>query len=138
MRHGDTKVKLPLGLKLIAVITIIEGLGFVLLNFVVPKLGWFEVVLGTVGIATGIGLVLRRKWAWLLAVAITGLNILLDLMTLPFLPMFYEKVVRRLGVQSVYLCVSIGDYVYLGFCAYYLTRPRVRALFHVGTAKASA
>jgi hypothetical protein len=137
MEHnsGGVVVKLPFGLKLVAVITIIEGGGVLGAQFIGFYTDWLVAVLGAMGIAAGIGLLLRRKWAWLLAVAITALGIIFSLIILAFLRQFYNVVLLKLDAsyRVGYLFFTVAGYVYLGFCAYYLTRSRIRALFGIGS-----
>ena len=132
-------MKLPFGLKLIAVFTIIGGVTSIL-GGVVSNLGWLEVVLGTAGIAVGVGLLLRKKWAWLLAVVIMAWEVVLSVLSLPFFPMFLRTIQTGFdaGTRALYICVIVVGYLYCVFCAYYLLRRRTRALFGIGAAKASA
>jgi hypothetical protein len=124
-------VKLPFGLKLIAVITIIGGLEFIAFDR-----DWLVLTLGAAGIAVGVGLLLRRKWAWLLAIAITASGVVFGLMSLAFFfRRFYNDVLLKMGTdfRVVYLCFTVAGYVYSAFCLYYLIRPRTRLLFGVGS-----
>ena len=126
-------MKLPFGLKLIGVFAIIGGVASI--APIVLNRGWLDVALGTAGIATGVGLLLRKKWAWLLAVIITAWGVAVSLLSLPFFPMFYRTVLMPFGVGACALYISmmvVGD-LYCGFCVYYLLRSRTRAVFGIGS-----
>jgi hypothetical protein len=136
---GEVAIKLPCGLKLIAVLTIIGGVTSII-GRIVPILyqGWLEVVLGTLSAAAGIGLLVRKKWAWLVVLVSTALTMVLSVLSLPFFPMFFRTVLMPFGVGACALYISmmvVGD-LYCGFCLYYLLRRRTRTLFGIGSPRA--
>jgi hypothetical protein len=122
-------MRLPFCLKLVAVLMVIGGLQSILFDQ-----DWLARVLGAAGIAAGIGMLLRKKWAWLLAIVITTFRIVLCLASLVFFRQFYDVL---LGLDAtfrvVFLCFTVAGYMYLGFSACYLTRSRIRSLFGIGS-----
>lgn len=126
-------MKLPFGLKLIGIFAIIRGVASI--APIVLNRGWLDVTLGTAGITGGVGLLLRKKWAWFVVLGGTALGIAVNLLSLPFFPMFYRTVLMPFGVGACALYISmmvVGD-LYCGFCVYYLLRRRTRALFGIGS-----
>ena len=74
-------------------------------KFDVTAWGWFHIILGAIGLATGIGVVVGQTWARLVGIAIAGLAMITNFMWLPHYPV-YAVVILALDVAVMWGIIS--------------------------------
>jgi hypothetical protein len=56
--------------------------------FDITTWGWIHLVFGLIGLATGIGLLTRQGWAWLVGILIAALSMISNFAYLPYFPIW--------------------------------------------------
>lgn len=76
-------------------------------KFDVTAWGWFHIILGAIGLATGIGVVVGQTWARLVGIAIAGLAMITNFMFIPYYP-FWSIAIIAFDVFVIWaLCSQI-------------------------------
>jgi hypothetical protein len=71
--------------------------------------GWIHIVLGAIGIAAAIGILMNKVWGQLAGVVIAGLSILAAFGFMPYYP-FWGLVLIGFNVLVIWsLCTAIGE-----------------------------
>jgi len=83
-------------------------------------------ILAILYLGTGIGFFLKKRWAWTLGVALSLIEIVLNAIQLVVLAVVLVVI---LGVGNPIDFVGVPGFLIPLLILYYLTRPRVRALF---------
>lgn len=65
----------------------IRGIDYVY-AFDITTWGWIHLVFGLIGLATGIGLLTRQGWAWLVGILIAALSMISNFAYLPYFPIW--------------------------------------------------
>ena len=129
-RHGDGTSVLANGvttfagvlLTVVSIFQILEGIAAIANDtvfvrgldytwqFNVETWGWIHLIIGLVGLATGIGIVLGQTWGYVIGVGVAGLSALSNFMFMPYYP-FWSLAVIALDVLVIWaLCSQIaGD-----------------------------
>ncbi len=77
-------------------------------KFDVTAWGWIHLVIGLVGLATGIGILMGQTWGLIIGVGIAGLSALSNFMFMPYYP-FWSLAVIALDVVVIWaLCNQIA------------------------------
>jgi len=85
----------------------VRGLNYTY-QFDVTAWGWIHIILGVIGIATGIGVLAGQTWARICGIAIAGLSMLANFAFMPYYP-FWTIVIIVLDVFVIWaLCHQIG------------------------------
>lgn len=126
---GSTRVVLAYGvttfagvlLAMVSIFQILEGIAAIANDTVyvrglsytyeldVSTWGWIHVVLGLVGLGTGIGILMGQTWARILGILIAGLSTLSNFMFMPYYP-FWSLAIIALDVFVIWaLCSQIAD-----------------------------
>ena len=108
-------------LTVVAVFQILEGIAAIAKDtifvrgldytwqFNIQTWGWIHLIIGLIGLATGIGIVLGQTWGYLIGVGIAGLSALTNFMFMPYYP-FWSLAVIALDVLVIWaLCKQIGS-----------------------------
>jgi hypothetical protein len=78
-------------------------------EFNIQTWGWIHLLIGLIGLATGIGILMGQTWGYLVGVAIAGLSALTNFMFMPYYP-FWSLAVIALDVLVIWaLCHQIGS-----------------------------
>ena len=56
--------------------------------FDITTWGWINLVFGVIGLLTGIGILTRQGWAWLVGILIAGLSMIGNFAYLPYFPIW--------------------------------------------------
>jgi hypothetical protein len=121
-------LRLPLFLKIIAIILIVGGLLYVIHFAAGPA----NLLFGCGEIALGVGILLRKKWAWYLTLGTAILGLYSACALCLVLYTVWEGTLLPEGTRPAWLALSAAfNLVYGGFVLYYFTRPRIRAVFGV-------
>ena len=71
--------------------------------------GWIHLVIGLVGLGTGIGILMGQTWGRILGILIAGLSTVSNFLFLPYYP-FWSLAVIALDVVVIWaLCSQIAD-----------------------------
>jgi len=65
----------------------VRGIDYVY-AFDITTWGWIHLVFGLIGLATGIGLLTRQGWAWLVGILIAALSMIANFAYLPYFPIW--------------------------------------------------
>ena len=82
----NTITRLPFVLKSVAVIMIVSSVASAVLHF-----GWVWLPFNVAGVLAGLGLLLRKKWAWRVAVAFAALWMVSNIIVLVFSLIFIDE-----------------------------------------------
>jgi hypothetical protein len=86
----------------------VRGLSYTY-EFDVTAWGWIHLLLGLVGLGTGIGILMGQTWGRILGVLIAGISMLSNFMFMPYYP-FWSLAVIALDVVIIWaLCSQIVD-----------------------------
>ena len=98
--------------------------------------GWVGLLFDVGGVLAGVGLLLRKKWAWRVAVAFAALWMVSNIIVLVFSLIFIDESLLILGsgFSAAMLCLTSTEGAYCGFSVCYLMRQPIRILFGIGTA----
>lgn len=128
-RHGDGASTVALGittfagalLALVGVFQIFEAIAAIAKDtifvrgldytwqFNIQTWGWIHLIIGLIGLATGIGIVLGQTWGYLIGVGIAGLSALTNFMFMPYYP-FWSFAVIALDVLVIWaLCKQMAN-----------------------------
>ena len=78
-------------------------------EFDVTAWGWIHLVLGLIGLGTGIGILMGQAWGRILGIFIAGLSTVSNFMFMPYYP-FWSLTVIALDVVIIWaLCSQIAD-----------------------------
>jgi hypothetical protein len=80
-------------------------------EFDVTAWGWFHIIIGAIGLAAGIGLLVGQTWARVCGIVIAGLSMLSNFAFMPYYP-FWAIVIIAFDVFVIWaLCqqISTGD-----------------------------
>jgi hypothetical protein len=109
----------PFGVTIIAILSILGGIGSILLGFIVLIIPILGIILGGIFVIIGIsyfvvayGLWNGRRWAWILTVLISALGIVIGL----------ASIIIGTGGSILYIIVN-------AIIIYYLFKPDVKAYF---------
>jgi hypothetical protein len=109
----------PFGVTIIAMLSILGGIGSILLGFIVLIIPILGIILGGIFVIIGIsyfvvayGLWNGRRWAWILTVLISALGIVIGL----------ASIIIGTGGSILYIIVN-------AIIIYYLFKPDVKAYF---------
>lgn len=81
----------------------VRGLSYTY-EFDVTAWGWFHIIVGAIGLATGIGVLMRQAWARFCGIAIAGLSMLMNFAFMPYYP-FWTAVIMAFDVFVIWaLC----------------------------------
>jgi hypothetical protein len=126
---------LPLFLKIIAIFLLVTGL-LTIVHFTARP---GNLLVGSGAIALGVGVLLRKKWAWYLTLGTAILELFSACAVCFILYTVREGGSWSAESRPVWLALSAAfNFVYGGFVLYYLTRPRIRALFGIYSTKTSS
>ena len=71
--------------------------------------GWIHLVLGLIGLGTGIGILMGQTWGRILGIFIAGISTVANFMFMPYYP-FWSLAVIALDVLIIWaLCSQIAD-----------------------------
>jgi hypothetical protein len=85
----------------------VRGLSYTF-EFDVTAWGWIHLLLGLVGLGTGIGILVGQTWARILGVFIAGVSTVSNFMFMPYYP-FWSLAVIALDVLVIWaLCSQIA------------------------------
>jgi hypothetical protein len=81
-------------------------------KFDVTAWGWIHLIVGLLGVATGVGILMGQAWAWVVGIAIAGISALTNFMFMPYYP-FWSLAVIGIDILVIWaLCRQIaGDRV---------------------------
>ena len=86
----------------------VRGLSYTY-EFDVTAWGWIHLLLGLVGLGTGIGILMGQTWGRILGILIAGVSMLSNFMFMPYYP-FWSLAVIALDVVVIWaLCSQIAD-----------------------------
>src|SRR4051795_1104978 len=86
----------------------VRGLNYTY-SFDVTTWGWIHVVLGLIGLATGIGIIMGQTWAWIMGIFVAGVSTLSHFMFMPSYP-FWSLAVIGLDILVIWaLCKQIAN-----------------------------
>ena len=88
----------------------VRGLNYTF-KFDITAWGWFHIIVGAIGLATGIGLLVGQTWARLCGIAIAGLSILTNYDCMPYYT-YWSIVIIAFDVLVIWaLCrqIKVGD-----------------------------
>jgi hypothetical protein len=77
-------------------------------EFDVTAWGWIHLIIGLIGLGTGIGILMGQTWAWMVGIFIAGLSTVSNFMFMPYYP-FWSLAVIALDVLVIWaLCSQIA------------------------------
>lgn len=85
----------------------VEGLNYTY-EFDITAWGWIHVVLGCVGLGTGIGILMEQTWAWVLGIGIAALSAISNFMFMPYYPLWALVVIALDAFVIWALCTKIS------------------------------
>lgn len=86
----------------------VRGLSYTY-KFDVTAWGWIHLAVGLVGLGTGIGIVMRQPWGWIMGILVAGISTVSNFMFLPYYP-FWSIVVIGIDVLIIWaLCSQIAN-----------------------------
>jgi hypothetical protein len=128
-------LRLPLFLKIIAIFLVVSGFLTVIHFAASPT----NLLVGCGSIALGVGVLLRKKWAWYLTLGTAILGLYSACMLCFVLFTAREGTMLPEGTGPAWLAFSAAfDSLYGGGVLYYLTRRRIRAIFGVYSTRTSS
>lgn len=74
--------------------------------------GWIHLILGAIAVVVSLGLFVAMKWARILGVAIAGLLIIANFLTIPYYPFWSLTVIALCAFVIWGLCVVQRDTLY--------------------------
>jgi hypothetical protein len=123
----------PLGITIIAIVLAISGVFQVLVGLEALKItnfglaavtdaggvsGWAAIIGGVASILVAGGLFTLSGWAWLLAIVVLGIRVVVDVIT-----------IATQGVGSTFGAAAITNLVISGVILWYFFRPNIKAAF---------
>ena len=127
-------LRLPLFLKVIAIFLLVSGLLTVVHFATNPS----NLLVGCGSVALGVGVLLRQKWAWYLTLGTAILELYSACALCFVLYTVHEGGSWSDESRPVWLALTAAfNFVYGGGVLYYLTRPRIRAIFGIYSTRIS-
>ncbi len=86
----------------------VRGLSYTY-EFDVTAWGWIHLILGLIGLGTGIGILMGQTWGRILGISIAAISTISNFMFMPYYP-FWSLAVIALDVLIIWaLCSQIAD-----------------------------
>src|SRR5215203_5806789 len=86
----------------------VRGLNYTY-EFDVTSWGWIHVIVGLIGLGTGIGIIMGQTWGWLMGILVAGISTVSNFMFMPYYPLWSLTVI---GVDVLIiwaLCTQIAN-----------------------------
>jgi hypothetical protein len=86
----------------------VRGLNYTY-EFDVTSWGWIHVIVGLIGLGTGIGIIMGQTWGWLMGILVAGISTVSNFMYMPYYP-FWSLTVIGVDILIIWaLCTQIAN-----------------------------